>query len=70
MSAVGPGAGARAGASRPFRPWFDTTGAQTPFEAAVAPLRLVLDPVVDSRLYGELVRFGQVVPWRASAVAL
>jgi carbonyl reductase 1 len=46
------------------RPWFDMTGAQTPAEAAVALLRLALDPVVDDRLYGELVRSGKVLPWR------
>jgi NAD(P)-dependent dehydrogenase (short-subunit alcohol dehydrogenase family) len=46
------------------RPWFDMTGAQTPAEAAIALLRLALDPVVDDLLYGELVRFGKVLPWR------
>jgi hypothetical protein len=45
------------------RPWFDTSTAQTPAQAAVALLRLALDSVVDPRLYGELVRFGEVVPW-------
>jgi NAD(P)-dependent dehydrogenase (short-subunit alcohol dehydrogenase family) len=46
------------------RPWFDMTGAQTPAEAAVALIRLALDPINDDRLYGELVRFGKVLPWR------
>jgi NAD(P)-dependent dehydrogenase (short-subunit alcohol dehydrogenase family) len=46
------------------RPWFDMTHAKSPAEAAVAPLRLALSPVVDWRFYGELVRFGEVVPWR------
>ena len=46
------------------RPWFDMTGAQTPDEAAVALIRLALDPMVDDRVYGELVRFGKVLPWR------
>jgi carbonyl reductase 1 len=53
------------------RPWFDMTNAMTPDEAAVAPLRLALDPGVDPRFYGELVRFGEVVRWReASAEAV
>jgi NAD(P)-dependent dehydrogenase (short-subunit alcohol dehydrogenase family) len=46
------------------RPWFDMSGAQTPAEAAIAPLRLALDPIVDPRFTGELIRFGKVVPWR------
>jgi NAD(P)-dependent dehydrogenase (short-subunit alcohol dehydrogenase family) len=45
------------------RPWFDMSGAQTPAQAAVALLRLALDPEVDPRFYGELVRFREVVPW-------
>ncbi|MBA2637946.1 MAG: SDR family NAD(P)-dependent oxidoreductase [Solirubrobacterales bacterium] len=46
------------------RPWFDDmSAAQTPAEASVAPLSLALDPV-EPRLYGELVRFGGIVPWR------
>jgi carbonyl reductase 1 len=46
-------------------PWFeDMGGAQTPAEAAVAPLRLALDPAADQRFYGELVQFGTVIPWR------
>jgi NAD(P)-dependent dehydrogenase (short-subunit alcohol dehydrogenase family) len=51
------------------RPWFDMSSAQTPAQAAVAPLRLALDPVVDPRFHGELVRFGEVVPWRSSVPA-
>jgi carbonyl reductase 1 len=47
------------------RPWFDDmSAAQTPAQAAVAPLRLALDPAPDSRFYGELVQFGEVIPWR------
>ena len=47
------------------RPWFaDMSEAQTPTAAAVALLNLALDPVVDGRVYGELVQFGEVVPWR------
>ena len=46
------------------RPWFDDmSGAQTPSEAAAAPLRLALDPL-ESRFYGELVQFGRIIPWR------
>lgn len=47
------------------RPWFeDMSGAQTPAQAAVAPLGLALDPVLDPRLYGELIQFGRTIPWR------
>jgi carbonyl reductase 1 len=47
------------------RPWFeDMGGAQTPAEAAVAPLRLALDRAADPSFYGELVQFGKLIPWR------
>jgi carbonyl reductase 1 len=47
------------------RPWFtDMSEAQTPAEAAETLLPLVLSPTVAPALYGELVRFGQVLPWR------
>ncbi|MCA2230205.1 SDR family NAD(P)-dependent oxidoreductase [Nonomuraea aurantiaca] len=46
------------------RPWFENMEqAQTPSEAAVALLRLALDPV-RPETYGELVQFGQVRPWQ------
>ncbi|CAM4468962.1 SDR family NAD(P)-dependent oxidoreductase [Nocardia ninae] len=46
------------------RPWFsDFSHAQTPAEAARAVLDLALTPGIDPALYGELIRFGQVVPW-------
>ncbi|MEU4220953.1 SDR family NAD(P)-dependent oxidoreductase [Actinoplanes sp. NPDC026623] len=45
------------------RPWFDLTGAQSPTQAAVALLRLVLEPEPDPAYYGELVRFGKVLGW-------
>jgi carbonyl reductase 1 len=46
------------------RPWFDDMSrAQTPAQAAVAPLRLALDPI-RPETYGELVQFGRVRPWR------
>jgi carbonyl reductase 1 len=45
------------------RPWFDDmSGAQTPAQAAGAPLRLALDPI-NPDTYGELVQFGRVCPW-------
>jgi carbonyl reductase 1 len=47
------------------RPWFeDMSQAQTTAEAAVAPLRLALDPAPDRGFHGELVQFGRVLPWR------
>jgi hypothetical protein len=47
------------------RPWFESmNGAQTPAEAAVAPLRLALDRAADASFYGELVQFGRVISWR------
>jgi NAD(P)-dependent dehydrogenase (short-subunit alcohol dehydrogenase family) len=46
------------------RPWFDDMStAQTPAEAAVALLRLALDPV-RPETYGELLQFGRIRPWR------
>ena len=46
------------------RPWFeDMSGAQTPAEAAVAPLRLALDRAADPSFYGELAQFGKVIAW-------
>ncbi|MEU8979614.1 SDR family NAD(P)-dependent oxidoreductase [Streptomyces sp. NPDC048309] len=47
------------------RPWFaDFSGAQSPAQAAVAVLDLVLSQKVDPTTYGELVRCGEVLPWR------
>ena len=46
------------------RPWFDDmSAAQSPAQAAVALLDLALSPTLEPRFYGELVRFGRVVPW-------
>ncbi|PXX66726.1 short subunit dehydrogenase [Nocardia tenerifensis] len=48
------------------RPWFsDYRQAQTPAEAARAVLDLALTPGVDPEQYGELIRFGEVVPWHS-----
>lgn len=49
------------------RSWFDVSKAQTPAQAAQAPLALALDPSPDPAFYGELVRFGQIVPWSPGA---
>ena len=51
------------------RAWYDTSRAQTPAEAATPLLELVLDPAPERRLYGELVRFGERLPWQASEPA-
>jgi carbonyl reductase 1 len=47
------------------RPWFsDMSGAQTPAQAAEAPVRLALDGAADPSFHGELVQFGKIIPWR------
>jgi carbonyl reductase 1 len=47
------------------RPWFDDmSAAQTPARAAEALLVLALAASFDPRFYGELVRFGRILPWR------
>jgi carbonyl reductase 1 len=46
------------------RPWFDMSHAQTPAQAAEPLIDLVLRSSLDSSLYGELIRFGQVLPWK------
>jgi NAD(P)-dependent dehydrogenase (short-subunit alcohol dehydrogenase family) len=51
------------------RDWYDMSRAQTPAEAARPLLDLVLDPAPDPGLYGELVRFGERLPWSASEPA-
>jgi NAD(P)-dependent dehydrogenase (short-subunit alcohol dehydrogenase family) len=48
------------------RPWFDDMSqAQTPARAAAAVLDLAVGDPADTAAYGELVRFGRVLPWRA-----
>ena len=50
--------------TRASRPWFDDySHAQTPEQAALAVLDLALADRLDPATYGELVRFGHVVPW-------
>lgn len=46
------------------RPWFDMSRAQTPAQAAAPLVELVLRPSLDPRLYGQLLRFGEVLAWR------
>jgi NAD(P)-dependent dehydrogenase (short-subunit alcohol dehydrogenase family) len=56
--------------TRASRPWFrDYSQAQSPEQAARAVLDLVLASRVDPADYGELVRFGRVVPWRSGTPA-
>ncbi|WP_206786993.1 SDR family NAD(P)-dependent oxidoreductase [Amycolatopsis sp. MtRt-6] len=55
--------------TRASRPWFsDFSRAQTPEEAARAVLDLVFADV-DPATYGELVRFGRVLPWTSGSPA-
>ncbi|MET8586922.1 SDR family NAD(P)-dependent oxidoreductase [Streptomyces collinus] len=50
------------------RPWFsDYSQAQSPAEAARAVLGLVSADGADPALYGELVRFGEPLPWHGGA---
>lgn len=46
------------------RPWFDMSNAQSPAAAAEALLDLAQSRGHRPDLYGELVRFGRVLPWR------
>jgi NAD(P)-dependent dehydrogenase (short-subunit alcohol dehydrogenase family) len=52
--------------TRTSQVWWDVSNAPTPDQAAVALLNLVKQPVQPEQ-YGELVRDGQVVPWRPAA---
>lgn len=52
------------------RPWFaDMSQAQTPAQAASALLDLALSGTVDPAHYGELVRYGKVLPWHGEVDA-
>jgi NAD(P)-dependent dehydrogenase (short-subunit alcohol dehydrogenase family) len=46
------------------RPWFDMSNAQTPAEAAVPIVDLVLRGSLDQGMYGELVLSDRVLPWK------
>jgi NAD(P)-dependent dehydrogenase (short-subunit alcohol dehydrogenase family) len=46
------------------RPWFDMSRAQTPAQAAQPLVELALRSALDANLYGELLRFGDVLPWK------
>jgi carbonyl reductase 1 len=52
--------------TRASRPWFDDySRAQTAEQAARAVLDLILADRPDPAAYGELVQFGQVLPWHS-----
>jgi carbonyl reductase 1 len=52
--------------TRASRPWFgDFSRAQTPDQAARAVLDLILADRPDPAAYGELIQFGQVLPWHS-----
>ena len=52
--------------TRASRPWFDDfSRAQTPEQAARAVLDLILADQPDPATHGELVQFGQVLPWHS-----
>jgi NAD(P)-dependent dehydrogenase (short-subunit alcohol dehydrogenase family) len=46
------------------RPWFEMSHAQTPAQAAGPLIDLVLRSSLDPSVYGELIRFGQVLSWK------
>jgi NAD(P)-dependent dehydrogenase (short-subunit alcohol dehydrogenase family) len=46
------------------RPWFDMSHAQTPAQAAGPLVDIALRSTLDASLYGELIRFGHVLPWK------
>jgi len=48
------------------RAWYDMRRAQTPAQAAGPLLDLVLGPQPDAGFYGELIRFGERLPWAAA----
>jgi NAD(P)-dependent dehydrogenase (short-subunit alcohol dehydrogenase family) len=56
--------------TRASRPWFDDfSQAKSPADAVLPILALVLADEVDPTTYGELIRDGQVLPWRGSSAA-
>jgi NAD(P)-dependent dehydrogenase (short-subunit alcohol dehydrogenase family) len=51
--------------TRASRPWFDDfSQAKSPADAVLPIADLILSSTVDESLYGELVRDGEVVPWK------
>lgn len=52
--------------TRTSQVWWDVSNAPTPDEAAVALLELAVEPINPGH-YGELVRDGQVIPWRPAS---
>jgi carbonyl reductase 1 len=51
--------------TRASRPWFaDFSQARSPRQAAAPIVDLALNPV-DPATYGELIRFGEILPWRS-----
>ena len=57
--------------TRASRPWFDDfSQARTPEQAARPILRPLLADHVDPATYGELVRFGEVLPWLAGSSSI
>lgn len=52
------------------RAWFDMTTAQTPAQAAGPLLGLAIGPAPDREFYGELIRFGQRLPWSSNELAV
>jgi len=46
------------------RPWFDMSRAQTPLQAAGPLIDLALRSSLNPDLYGELLRYGQALPWK------
>jgi NAD(P)-dependent dehydrogenase (short-subunit alcohol dehydrogenase family) len=54
--------------TRASRPWFDDfSQARSPAEAVLPILDLVLADEVDPTTYGELIRGGEVLPWRGTS---
>ncbi len=49
------------------RAWYDMSGAQSPAQAAGPLIDLALDPPPD--MYGELIRFGELLPWSTARPA-
>jgi NAD(P)-dependent dehydrogenase (short-subunit alcohol dehydrogenase family) len=47
------------------RPWLDMTRARSPRDAAQSVLDLALQASPDPKFYGQLVRFGQILPWKS-----